>query len=198
MACPLPFLWPYALFFWLMYAWAALPELRLMLRSRALAGAQQAQDRGSVYIIRGGVLAGTLAAIMLPFALPSASWRAHRAAAFWCGLALLIAASLVRRHCFRTLGARYTGVVRVERGQEIVDGGLYRWIRHPSYTAGFIGNAGIGLCFGNWAGLAAIAAATAAAYAVRIPLEEAALLAHAGDAWRDYASRRKRFIPFVI
>jgi protein-S-isoprenylcysteine O-methyltransferase Ste14 len=195
---PLPFLWPYALVFWVTYAWAALPELRLVRRSNALAGAQRTQDRGSVLIIRGGVLAGTLAAMILPFAWPAASFRVHRIAAFWCGLALLIAASLVRRHCFRTLGAHYTGVIRVERGQSIVEEGLYRWIRHPAYTAGFIGNAGIGLCFGNWAGLAAITAVTAAAYAYRIRLEEAALLAETGQAWRDYASRHKRFIPFLI
>ena len=37
----------------------------------------------------------------------------QREALFWAGTALLFAGSLLRRHCFRALGASFTGAVQV-------------------------------------------------------------------------------------
>src|SRR5438034_7500267 len=45
---------------------------------------------------------------------------------------------LLRRHCFRLLGASFTGDVRARADQAIVTTGAYALVRHPSYSAGIL------------------------------------------------------------
>jgi len=49
---------------------------------------------------------------------------------------------LLRRHCFRQLGASFTGDVRATPDQRIVTTGAYAVVRHPSYSAGILMNVG--------------------------------------------------------
>lgn len=50
----------------------------------------------------------------------------------------------------------FSSVVRIqsERGHVLVTSGPYRWVRHPSYTALFIGMPAGGLALGSWWSLA--------------------------------------------
>ena len=113
------------------------------------------------------------------------------------GAALVIAGSLLRRHCFRQLGSSFTGDVRAEAGQKIVSSGAYRWLRHPSYAAGIVMNLGIGLALGNWASFALLAVSTFAIYLYRIAVEERALLGAIGEPYGEFMRTRKRLIPFI-
>ena len=76
--------------------------------------------------------------------------------------------------------------------------GPYRWIRHPAYTGGTVSAIGIGLALSTWLGAALAGAVLAAAYAARIPKEEALLTQEFGDEYRSYVARTKRFVPFVF
>jgi protein-S-isoprenylcysteine O-methyltransferase Ste14 len=186
--------WPYAAVFWLVFLWAYWPELRVARRAR---GAVGAQDAGSMRVIVLSILAGVAAAFALAARCPAAAIAAPRTA-FWAGVLAVVAASLLRRHCFRVLGESFTGAVVVRPRQTIVERGAYRFVRHPSYTAAALMILGIGLALANWAALLALAIAVAIAYGYRVRVEERALLATLGDAYREYMSRTKKFIPFVV
>jgi protein-S-isoprenylcysteine O-methyltransferase Ste14 len=80
--------------------------------------------------------------------------------------------------------------------QHVVDTGPYRWIRHPSYTGSLLTIAGFLLCATNWAALAGVVPVLVGLL-YRIRVEEQALSEELGDAYRSYASRTKRLIPFV-
>ena len=130
--------------------------------------------------------------------LPQFGLRGARETLFWVGIALIIAGSLLRRHCWRMLGSDFTGDVEVRAEQRVVERGAYRLVRHPSYTAGLMMMAGIGLVFGNWLSFVLIVLSSAAGYAYRVRVEEAALVETLGDSYRSYMQRTRRFIPYVV
>ena len=56
----------------------------------------------------------------------------------------------VRLWAVRTLGRWFTTVVRVAPDQQVVAGGPYRWVRHPSYLGLLLTLAGLGLMLSDW------------------------------------------------
>ena len=190
---PLPFIWPYALVFWVAFLWAYGPESRIIRRARRAAGPQDAK---SVDVIAFGQGIAVVAA--WPFAwVRSLQFPVPRTAVFFAGVAMLIAGSLLRRHCRRMLGPSFTGDVRASADQQVVTRGAYALLRHPSYSAGLLMNAGVGIALGNWASVGILALGTLGAYVYRISVEERVLLATIGEPYRQFMATRKRLIPFV-
>jgi protein-S-isoprenylcysteine O-methyltransferase Ste14 len=95
------------------------------------------------------------------------------------------------------LGRAFTVEVRVRDGQEIVDRGPYRAVRHPSYTGLLLVYLGAGLALGDWLAVILVVVPPVAAVVFRIRIEERALLAGLGDAYRRYATGRKRLAPGI-
>ncbi|HJQ98942.1 MAG TPA: isoprenylcysteine carboxylmethyltransferase family protein [Candidatus Polarisedimenticolaceae bacterium] len=190
---PLAFTWPYALPFWALYVWAFWPEFAIVRR----AGKEKtATDAKSFQII----IAGMWAAYLLAF--PIAGLRAlqfpsHRVFWFWLGLAILVGGSLLRRHCFRTLGASFTGDVKARADQVVITRGAYAFVRHPSYTGGILMNTGIGIALGSWGSALLLFVVSVAVYTYRMNVEEQALLAAIGEPYREFMRTRKRVIPYV-
>src|SRR5207302_6409826 len=133
----------------------------------------------------GGGLA-LLFAFAAAFLLPQFTIRRGHAAAFWIGIVVMIAGSLLRRHCFRMLGQYFTGNVQVLPDQRVVERGAYRLVRHPAYTAGMLMFLGMALALGNWLSVAVLFATTLATYLYRVRVEERALLATIGEPYRLY------------
>jgi protein-S-isoprenylcysteine O-methyltransferase Ste14 len=191
----LVFSWPYGLFFLAVMFWAFAPEFRIF--SRRTEPSTSPQDAGSKRLIAAGQGLAMLAAFWIAASVPTGRLP-HRFTLFWAGLATIIGGSLLRRHCWRMLGASFTGTVIVKPEQAVVDRGAYHYVRHPSYTAGAFLFLGIGLALGNWIGLVVLMGAVSAVYGYRVGVEERALLATIGDPYRRYMSRTKRFVPFVF
>jgi protein-S-isoprenylcysteine O-methyltransferase Ste14 len=194
---PLPFTWPYGPLFWAVVIWAFSPEFRIVRQASQAARRADSQDAGSVrLIVNGGGIASVVALLLswVPALRLPASWQA---AAFVIGIATVIAGSLLRRHCWRLLGASFTGDVRAESGQRIVTTGAYGKLRHPAYSAGILMNAGIGIALGSWGSILLLVLASFAVYAYRIAVEERVLLATLGQPYRDFMQTRWRLIPYV-
>jgi len=99
---------------------------------------------------------------------------------------------------FNTLGKFFTGTVVVSKDQQIIQHGVYRLVRHPSYTAAFLMFTGVGVALGSWISVAILFLVHCVLYGLRVSVEEKALLSTLGEPYRDYMSRTKRFIPFII
>jgi protein-S-isoprenylcysteine O-methyltransferase Ste14 len=191
---PLPFAWPYAVEFWVVFVWAFWPEFGILRRSQRTGNAT---DSKSLQVILVGMQVAYLGAFPLAWVPAFQLPLAYLVAAFWLGMALIVSGSLLRRHCWRMLGASFTGDVRVRPDQQVVTRGAYAILRHPSYTAGIMLNTGIGVALGSWASAALLIVTSFAVYAYRIAVEERALLAAIGEPYREFMSTRKRLIPFV-
>jgi protein-S-isoprenylcysteine O-methyltransferase Ste14 len=189
------FMWPYVLFYWAVFFWAFAPEFRIF--SRQAEPVTTPQDAGSKRLIAIGQGAAMFAAFGIAAFVRRAALP-HRVWLFWLGLVAIVAGSLLRRHCWRMLGASFTGAVIVRTNQAVVDRGAYRYVRHPSYTAGAILFFGIGLTLANWISLLVLMAAVTGVYGYRVAIEERALEATIGEPYRLYMRRTTRFVPFVF
>jgi protein-S-isoprenylcysteine O-methyltransferase len=95
------------------------------------------------------------------------------------------------------LGRFFTGNVAIAPDHRLIEEGPYRFVRHPSYTGSLLAFLGLGICYCNWASLAALMFPTLAVFLRRMQVEEAALVAAFGDRYRDYIRRTKRLIPAI-
>jgi protein-S-isoprenylcysteine O-methyltransferase Ste14 len=191
---PLPYVWPYALLFWAAFLWAFAPEFAIVQRARRT---QTASDSKSLQVILLGQSIAFFASFPLAWVSALQVAPAHRAAAFFGGVVTMVAGALLRRHCWRMLGSSFTGDVRARADQEVVSRGAYRILRHPSYTAGILLNAGVGIAMGSWASAALLTAASVAVYMYRMTVEERTLSAVIGEPYRQFMRTRKRLIPFI-
>ncbi len=190
---PLAFTWPYALPFWLLYVWAFWPEIRLVNRAQKT---KTTTDASSLGVILMGMWMGYFAAFPLAW-VRALQFPSHRVFWLFAGLGVMVAGSFLRRHCFRMLGASFTGDVRARSDQQIVTRGAYAFVRHPSYTAGVMLNTGIGIALGSWGSALLLAVVSVAVYWYRMTVEERALLAAIGEPYREFMRTRKRLVPFI-
>ena len=116
---------------------------------------------------------------------------------FYLGLVLMVAGLIFRAYAIRQLGRYFTPEVAIQPGQHVVDRGLYRFLRHPSYTGTFMTILGYGLALTNGLSLATLLLLASLAYGFRMRVEEAALTEAFGDEYRAYMRRTKRLIPFI-
>jgi protein-S-isoprenylcysteine O-methyltransferase Ste14 len=195
---PLPFVWPVNVVFWAVFVWAFAPEFALIRRSRKSVTQADSPDAGSMKVIIVGNQIGSLLAFVLAGLSATAIRAAWRDPCYWTGTGLIVAGSLLRRHCWRVLGEHFTGDVKAHAGQPVIDRGAYRWVRHPSYTAGMVMFLGVGLALGNWLSVALIGGTGAAVYTYRVHVEERALASTLGEPYRRFMATRKRFIPFLF
>jgi len=96
------------------------------------------------------------------------------------------------------VNAFFSAVVRIqgERGQKVITGGPYRWVRHPGYAGGILAYLAMPLLLDSlWALIPA--AAASAVVVIRTALEDGTL--HDGlDGYVEYAKRtRYRLLPGV-
>ena len=194
---PLVFTWPLGAVYWFACAWSLSAELRLDYRGAGVAR-EDPQDAGSRFIVVGTLLVLVTLAILLSLTLPGLAISGARRGAFLAGTGLTLAGGVLRRHCMRMLGPRFTPRIQVAPGQLVVHGGAYRWVRHPSYSAGFLTYAGLGLALGNWASVGLLACGTALLYVYRAGVEERALRRAIGLEYEEYMARTTRFVPFLF
>jgi protein-S-isoprenylcysteine O-methyltransferase Ste14 len=199
--CPLPFVFwpvPLGLGFWLIFLWARVKEQKIRLRERRPNEAAVDSDKGSWVLINYGWRLIRLAALVLALTTPPWGHGAARSLLYCFGLVFMVSGALLRQHCFKMLGNYFTYTVRVSERNEIVKTGIYRWVRHPSYTGGMLYNLGIGLALTNWQSTILIIVGMIVIYVYRVRVEEKALLKVHKTDYSQYMLQTKRFVPFVF
>ncbi|MCI4335686.1 MAG: isoprenylcysteine carboxylmethyltransferase family protein [Thermoplasmata archaeon] len=113
------------------------------------------------------------------------------------GVALMVIGLATRLWALTTLGRFFTMPITLSADHRIVRDGPYRWLRHPSYSGGFLTAVGMPLVLGTPMGLVITVLACATAYVYRIRIEEAALVARFGESYREYSGKTWRLIPGI-
>ena len=107
------------------------------------------------------------------------------------GYALVFWAMMVNRF--------FSSVVRIQsdRGQHVVTGGPYAFVRHPGYSAGILILAASGLALGSWLAAAFLVAISFPFLFYRVIHEDRVLQTRL-DGYADYARRvRWRLVPGI-
>jgi protein-S-isoprenylcysteine O-methyltransferase len=113
------------------------------------------------------------------------------------GIALMAVGIVVRSTAIAQLGRFHTPNVAIRADHQLLDTGLYAYVRHPSYFGALVAFLGMGFALSNWLSLVLIVAITPILYLYRMREEDAVLLAAFGDDYRAYCRRTKRLIPWV-
>jgi len=113
------------------------------------------------------------------------------------GVALILAGLAFRWWAILTLRHSFTVDVAVKSGQQVIEGGPYAFVRHPSYTGMLISFLGMGLMLRHWTSLIVLLVPITAALLYRIGVEEQALVAGLGDAYTSFMRRRRRLVPGI-
>ena len=109
-------------------------------------------------------------------------------------MALFAAGGALRLWPVFVLGDRFSGLVAIQPGHQLVTSGVYGVIRHPSYLGLLISSLGWGLAFRSWIGVL-LAALLVPPLLARINAEERLLRSQFGDEYDAYRARTSRLIP---
>lgn len=116
-------------------------------------------------------------------------------AAVWIGTPVMAAGLWLFWRSHADLGDSWSVALELNQRHRLVTQGVYRRVRHPMYASFFLLALGQALLLHNWlAGGAALAAVTLL-YVLRVPHEEAMMLAHFGEDYRSYMHRTGGIVP---
>ncbi|MDX1377371.1 MAG: isoprenylcysteine carboxylmethyltransferase family protein [Anaerolineales bacterium] len=116
----------------------------------------------------------------------------------WTGLGIAILGFILLQWAQVTLANSWSDTPRMMRGQTLITGGPYKYIRHPIYTAFILilgspvlisANWLIGLC---WLGMTTLEVVS------RIGFEESLMLEFFGNQYREYMKNTGRLLPKII
>ena len=110
-------------------------------------------------------------------------------------LLVLLSGIVIRWTAILTLGKAFSANVAIREDQKLKQSGLYRLVRHPSYSGLLLILLAVGLHSRNWAGLLVLIVPATAALIYRIHVEEAALSEAFGERYADYSKATWRLVP---
>jgi len=171
-------------------------EVILGLVTRGKRHSAAVRDRGSLLIIWLAIAVGLTAANLIRFR-GVGSIDALPTRVLSVGMIVMVAGLILRWTAILTLGRLFTSTVTLRSGQTVVRSGVYRYMRHPSYSGLLVAFLGLGLGFNNWLSLAALLIPILGAILYRIHVEEEALVIMLGHDYTEYRKVTKRLIPGV-
>lgn len=179
---------------WVVVILFPVSEIVLALLKRASSGVANVQDRGSMRLLWLVIVTSVCMAIAFQW-VPTARLRLSVVFLRALALGLMIAGLAVRWVSIFTLGRFFTVDVAIQVDHTLVEAGLYRHLRHPSYFGLLLVFLGLGLIFANWLSLIVIVVPITLAVLNRIAKEENALRDALGASYVAYCSRTKRLVP---
>ncbi len=115
---------------------------------------------------------------------------------FVIGCICSLASFAIRRAAIRALGKFWSLHVEMREGHEFVTSGPFAYARHPVYFSMILELLGIGLILNAWIALGIVFLIFTPTLIARLHIEECALLAQFGDAYRKYMKDTPSILPF--
>lgn len=115
----------------------------------------------------------------------------------YLGLLLIVSGMIFRFISIYTLGKLFTVDVTIRDNHKLIKDGIYRLIRHPSYSGSLLSFIGFGISLNNWFSLIIISIPVTVAMLNRIKIEERLLLDQFGAEYADYMKKTYRLVPWI-
>jgi len=154
------------------------------------------EDRGNRWVLAAFGILGLLSAFLPAYTERREFWTFDGDAVRWLGVVLFAGGGALRLWPVFVLGRRFSGLVAIQPGHELVTGGIYGVIRHPSYVGLFVSSMGWALTFRSGVGVL-LTLMMIPPLIARIRAEERLLHAQFGAAYDAYRARTSRLIPGV-
>jgi len=181
--------------FWIIWITWILSEILLNRFLRSGSGDKKNQDKGSLGFMWIMIVLGISASIFIAFKtrFPIGSGLFIP----YIGLLLVVAGMTLRFISVFTLGKMFTVDVTIRENHQIKTDGVYRYIRHPSYTGSLLSFTGLGLNWNNWLSLITLFVLITISFIYRIRVEEKLLTGQFGSKYLDYMKKTYRLLPWI-
>jgi protein-S-isoprenylcysteine O-methyltransferase Ste14 len=154
------------------------------------------EDRSNRWILLPLLVIGLLSGFLPAYTERKGWWILDGDTLRWLGFSLYVSGGVLRIVPVFVLGRRFSGLVAIQPGHELVTDGLYGTIRHPSYLGLIIMGFGWVLTFRSGPGVI-LAGLVIPPILTRIRSEEALLRSQFGEQYDSYRARTWRLIPGV-
>jgi protein-S-isoprenylcysteine O-methyltransferase Ste14 len=152
------------------------------------------EDRGNRWIIAALGVIGLLSAYLPAYCDRADFWTIDGDTVRWLGVALFAVGGALRLWPVFVLGDRFSGLVAIQPGHELVTDGIYAKVRHPSYAGLLLNALGWALAFRSALGVM-LTVLMILPLLARMRAEEALLSSHFGAEYDSYRARTWRLIP---
>ncbi len=119
-------------------------------------------------------------------------------AAGWLGIVVFAVSLLLFYRTHGDLGRFWSVTLEIRNTHRLITTGVYRYVRHPMYSAFFLWAIAQALLLPNWIAGPAGLVGFGTLFCFRVGREERMMAESFGDAYRHYAARTKRLIPGVF
>ena len=174
---------------WIAYWWL------LSLRVKSVVREESVGSR-LTHIVPLMIAAMLLASQKLHLGVLDTPMYTQTAVTFWIGAATTAAGLMFSVWARHYLGANWSGTVTIKESHELITSGPYAIVRHPIYTGLLLGLIGSAIALGKWRGVVAVVIALVG-IVHKLRIEERWMLEQFGEAYRAYAARVPRLVPFA-
>jgi protein-S-isoprenylcysteine O-methyltransferase Ste14 len=115
----------------------------------------------------------------------------------WLGVCVGFLCDALIYWLFSSIGANVSPTVGTRKEHKLVTHGPYRWVRNPLYTIGTAFIIAFGVIADSWF-IISMAILAFIFLAIRLPNEEAHLIAKFGNEYREYMQSTGRFLPKIL
>ncbi|HKK41927.1 MAG TPA: isoprenylcysteine carboxylmethyltransferase family protein [Bacteroidales bacterium] len=113
------------------------------------------------------------------------------------GVSIYLAGLVIRWKSIVQLKKRFTVNVAVNKVHKLETEGMYRYLRHPSYSGLLLILAGLGLAMNSYISFFVVLVPVFLGLNYRISVEENLLAAEFGNEYDTFRASRKKIIPFI-
>jgi protein-S-isoprenylcysteine O-methyltransferase Ste14 len=128
---------------------------------------------------------------------PAAANRSFMPLIAWLGVVPALGSLWLFWRTHRELGRNWSVSLEVREKHELITDGVYRFVRHPMYSAFFLWAVAQFLLLPNWvAGISGLIG-FGTLYSFRVGREEQLMLEAFGEEYRAYMARTARIVPWI-
>ncbi len=113
----------------------------------------------------------------------------------WIGVVLFAGAAVLLWKTHQDLGRNWTPTLGLREEHTLITEGIFKYIRHPMYSAHLLWAVALPLILTNWIAGFSFLVAQIPQYLLRIGEEESMMLDQFGEDYREYMDRTGRFLP---
>jgi protein-S-isoprenylcysteine O-methyltransferase Ste14 len=170
-----------------------LSEVLINILTRSKKSEAVSYDKNSISVIWIVILVSITIGIVIAFSFPRFS-----EVKYFSGILLILIGIAIRFIAIFSLKSYFNANVAIHHDHKLKTDGIYKKIRHPSYSGSLITSLGLGLTLGNWISLLIIVLPIFGVFLYRIKIEEKALTDNFKKEYLDYQKRTKKLIPYVF
>jgi protein-S-isoprenylcysteine O-methyltransferase Ste14 len=188
-----------AKYFWLacVVAWWLIrfPYERRARKAKVTASHRDARELILLGISLTGL--GIIPIIYVFTGFPAAANRSFVPLIAWFGVIPALGSLWLFWRTHRELGRNWSVSLEVRDKHELITGGVYRYVRHPMYSAFFLWAVAQFLLLPNWvAGISGVIG-FGILFSFRVGREEQLMLEAFGEQYRAYMTRTARIVPWI-